>query len=372
MKSKKNPFSGVIGGIVLLVLGTGLLWWNEGNNVKNIKTLKEVSKNVVDISSSKVNSNYEGKLVATSGDLITEGEPLLDSTFSISVSTPKLVRTVEMYQWKEDESTDDDNHTTYSYKKVWEEDVINSNTFARGGHDNPNSMEYKTTDFEAESVKIGAYNLSIDQIRRLSANEYLKIESNNYPEGYHVDGNYLTNSANLDNPSIGDIRISWKYNNWQKVSVLAVVSGNSFTDYISNVGKHVNRVEKGTLKSSDFTTKINDENNMMKWIFRALGAFIIFLGYSSILSILTTLTRFIPILGGIVGAVLGLLALLIGIVHSLIVIAIAWIRFRPILGIALLVIAVGLVILINMIISKNKKKNQENDIPQINEQEINQ
>ena len=274
-----------------------------------------------------------------------------------------------MYQWKEDESTDDDNHTTYSYKKVWEEDVINSNTFARGGHDNPNSMEYKTTDFEAESVKIGAYNLSIDQIRRLSANEYLKIESNNYPEGYHVDGNYLTNSANLDNPSIGDIRISWKYNNWQKVSVLAVVSGNSFTDYISNVGKHVNRVEKGTLKSSDFTTKINDENNMMKWIFRALGAFIIFLGYSSIL---TTLTRFIPILGGIVGAVLGLLALLIGIVHSLIVIAIAWIRFRPILGIALLVIAVGLVILINMIISKNKKKNQENDIPQINEQEINQ
>ena len=49
MKSKKNPFSGVIGGIVLLVLGTGLLWWNEGNNVKNLQSVNEGLKNYTDI-----------------------------------------------------------------------------------------------------------------------------------------------------------------------------------------------------------------------------------------------------------------------------------------------------------------------------------
>ena len=371
-KAKKNPFSGVIGGIILLVIGTILLWWNEGNNVKNIKTLKEVTKNVVDISSSKVDSQYEGKLVATNGDLITEDEALVDTEFSISINTPKLKRVVEMYQWEENETTDEDNHTTYSYKKVWDEDVINSNTFARSGHDNPNSMEYKSKDFLAQNVKVGAYSLASDQIKMLNANEYLKIENNTTLEGYHIDGNYLTNSLDLDNPQIGDIKISWKYNNWEKASVLAVVAGNTFTDYVSKVGKHVNRVEKGALKSTDFEAKIKDENNLMKWIFRGLGALLIVLGYSSIISLLTSLTRFIPILGGIVGGLLGLVALLVGIVHSLIVIAIAWIRFRPILGISLLAIAVILIVVINMILGKNKKKNQENNIQQANDEVINQ
>lgn len=352
-----NPFSGIIGGFILIIVGTCLLWWNEGNNVKNIKTLKEVSKEVVDISSSSVNSKYEGKLVALSGKMVTEDEILTDSTFLISAKTPKLERFVEMYQWVEDESTDSDNNTTYSYSKKWSEEVINSNTFAKKGHDNPNSMEYKSESFVASGVKVGAYNLSSNQINKLPASDELKIDTKDFPNGYFLSNNYITNSTDLDNPQIGDIRISWKYNNWDDASVLAVVSGNSFVDFHSKSGKTVNRVEKGLLKSSDFTTMIQDENNALKWILRIVGLVIIIFGYLSIVSLATKLASFVPFLGGLVGGVISLIAALIGIIHTLIVIAIAWIRFRPILGIVLLAVAVVLIILVKKLIDKNKKDN---------------
>ena len=43
MKKIGNSIVGVIIGIICLIGGTGLLWWNEGNNVKNIKTTDEIS-----------------------------------------------------------------------------------------------------------------------------------------------------------------------------------------------------------------------------------------------------------------------------------------------------------------------------------------
>ena len=51
----------------------------------------------------------------------------------------------------------------------------------------------------------------------------------------------------------------------------------------------------------------------------------------------------IPLLGSIVGAGTGLVALLLGCAWSLVIIAIGWIRFRPLLGICLLGAAVALI-----------------------------
>ena len=72
MKKVGNSFKGVLGGFLFIVIGIGLLWWNEGNNVKNIKTTKEMEELVVDISSDKIDSAYEGKLIATHGKLLNE------------------------------------------------------------------------------------------------------------------------------------------------------------------------------------------------------------------------------------------------------------------------------------------------------------
>ena len=354
----KKKGGGIITALILLLLGTILLWWNEGNNVRNIKTITQMEKEVIEISSETVNPENDGKLVATNGQLVVEDDSINDNEFAVSMKTPHLRRVVEMYQWKEDSDTDDDGHKTYSYKKVWDESVINSTSFHNSnGHDNPNTMPYKSNDFYASSVKVGAYNLSREQIEGMYPNAEFDVSSDVAPEGYHKSGAYITNSSNLDNPAVGDIRIVWKYNDWEEASVLAVTSNNSFKDFVSDAGVHINRVDKGLLTSKELIQNQEDENNMFKWIMRAVGALLILFGYLSIVGPIQRLANKVPVLGGLVGSALSLIAFLVAVVHSLLIIIIAWFRYRPLLAIVLLVVVIAAIVGIVVLIKKKKANN---------------
>ena len=75
------------------------------------------------------------------------------------------------------------------------------------------------------------------------------------------------------------------------------------------------------------------ENKMMAWILRLVGFILIGMGFSGIFKPLPTLMAVVPFLGKIVGAGVGLIAWTLAAVVSLIVIAIAWLAYRPILAI---------------------------------------
>ena len=98
VKNKKQGFFGKMGnsfasiplGIVIVIFGCMMLWNNEKKNVINIKDVKEMRENIKTISSEEVNSDYEGKLIATYGKLNYGDSYLVDSTFGISVKTPIL------------------------------------------------------------------------------------------------------------------------------------------------------------------------------------------------------------------------------------------------------------------------------------------
>ena len=356
-KSNKKG-SGIIACLLLLVIGTILLWWNEGNNVRNIKTITQMEKEVVEISSEKVTPENDGKLVATNGSLVVEDETVNDNEFTVSMKTPHLKRVVEMYQWKEDEDTDDNGHKSYSYKRVWDESVINSSSFHDSGHSNPNSMPYKSNNFYASSVKVGAYNLSREQIEGMYTNAEYDVPAEVAIEGYHKSGVYITNSANLDNPAIGDVRITWRYNDWKEASVLAVTSNNSFKDFVSDAGVHINRVDEGLLTSKELIQNQEDENNMFKWIMRAVGSLLILFGYLSIVGPIQRLANKVPVLGGLVGWVLGAIAFLVAVIHSLLIIIIAWFRYRPVLAVLLLAVVIAAIVGIIVLIKSKKNKEQ--------------
>ncbi len=355
MKRIGNSFKGIAGGFVAILIGIVLLWWNEGNNVKNIKTTAEMSKTYIDVSSETVDSSNEGKLIATHGKLINEVE-LSDITFGVTVKSPVLERIVEIYEWEEESDTDEDGNTTYRYNKVWKDSLINSSDFHQGGHQNPASMPYGSEKYTSPQVMVGAFVLSKDQINMLSTKEtYTNFNEDKVKElDYTVNGNYITNAKDLANPEIGNIRISFVYNNSNDVSVLAVQSGNSFKDFESSYGKSINRVMDGILSGKEMIKVIEKENKILKWILRAAGALIIICGVATILKPISAITSYVPILGSIVGAAVGLISFAIGLAISFIIIAIAWIRFRPILGISLLAGAVILIVLL-VIRGKNKK-----------------
>ena len=354
MKKVKNSFGGVIGGIILLIAGTCLLWWNEGNNVKNIATTNEVETTAIEIKSDKVEASNDDKLVVVSDNLNVIDEEIADTEFGVALKTAKLQRKVEVYQWEEDSSTDDDGDTTYSYHKEWHEGLIDSGNFHNKSHVNPTSVDYHSESYQANEVKLGAFNLSTKQIGMLSTNAKYNPSSLKLKEGYTYQGDYITSAKDLNKPEIGDIRISWSYNDWKEVTILAVQKGTTFTDFVSKNGKKVNRVEKGTLTIEGIVANMRSENNMMKWIFRGIGALLIVFGYISILGPISTLASFVPILGGLVGGLLSLVGFLVGIVHSLIIIILAWFRFRPVLSVVLIAVVVALIFSIRKLVKSKK------------------
>ena len=355
MKKIGQSFGGIVGGLIFIVIAVILLWWNEGNNVRNLKTTSEMSKTYIDISSDSINPNNEGKLVATYGKLLNE-EELFDTLFDVKVVTPLLKRVVEVYQWKEESETDEDGEK-YNYTKVWSSELIDSGSFHESNHINPTTKPYQDEEFTSTNVKVGAFDLSVDQIKSLSTKGTVsEFNQEKISElDYTIYGSYLTNSANLNSPQIGDVRISFEYNNSTDVSILAVQTGNTFTDFVSSSEKRINRVMDGVHSGAEMIDVIKTENRMLKWMLRIVGIILCIGGFSAILKPISTITGFIPIVGNAVGAVVFVVSLLCGLALSLIVIAIAWIRFRPLLGIGLLVVAL---ILVFLLVTKLKKKNQ--------------
>ena len=344
MKKIGNSFVGVLVGIVMLIGGTGLLWWNEGNNVKNIKTTDELKKEVTEVNSDEIDKSNDGKLIVTSGELLASNE-VNDYSFGVSVTTPILKRKVEMYQWKEEEHTDSNDEKYYTYSKEWSDELIDSSNFNETGHKNPSAFSYKSETFKALFVKLGAFSLSDEQVDKLSTDKTLSLATFKAANGFYINDDYMTSSNNVNSPNVGDIRISWVYNDWEEATVLAVQKDNSFEDFTSSADKKVNRVEKGSLSSDEIIEMIVKENKILKWALRAAGLVIIFIGYLLLSGPLSTIASFVPIFGNLVGALLGIVSFMIGLVHSLIVIAIAWVRFRPVIAISLLVGALLIFIL---------------------------
>ena len=365
MKKLGESFKGILGGIVFIIIGIGLLWWNEGNNVKNIKTTDEMEKLVIDVKSDTVDAANEGKLIATYGKLLNE-QTMNDEDFKVSVKTPKLVRTVEMYQWQENEQTDDDNNTTYTYEKVWSETVIDSSNFHQAGHENPTMMPYSSKEFLSNSVQVGAFDLNSDQISSLSTKATFTGLSEEVAQdiNYKMVNNYYINSEDYNNPVVGDIRISFVYNDSTDISILAVQTGKTFTEFVSKVGKKESRLMDGIHSGKEMIEVIKQENKLIKWLLRLGGAILIMLGFSTILKPISVIGGVIPLLGSIVEGAVGIISFILGLCVSLVVIAVAWIRFRPILGIGLLAAVIVLLVLVK---TKFKKKPTNEEQPQVTE-----
>ncbi len=353
-KGEVTKKSGGIGaGIFLLLIGIGILWYNEGRTVKNQSTINEARKNYIQVKSDIISEKNEGKLVATKGKLdLNEAGELVDSKFGISAKAAKMVRTVEMYQWKEECETDDNDKKNCSYEKSWESTIIDSSEFEEGNHDNPGNMPYDTEVFLASNIRMGAYLLPDELVRQLScdkkkSNSDLVNQYNNSVESIKVDGNYLTDVKD-NSPEIGDIRISYQFIDSGSVSVLAVQTDDTFEAYTSKSGKDVYKILKGNYTGAQILEKMTKSNKSWKWILRFVGILLVISAFSSMFSFITNLTEKIPILGNIVGGATGLISAILGICVSFIVIAIAWFRFRPLLSIVLIVIVVALVVCLKM------------------------
>ena len=368
MKNKANAKSGggLIGGLILIVIGIMLLFWNEGRTVSMQSAINEGLKSYKDVASEQINPNNEGKLIATTGKLdLTNSAPVKDSTFGIIVNGAKLVRNVEMYQWVEECTTDDNNNTNCTYSKELKSDLVYSTEFTNSGHNNPASFQYEDEKFMATNVKVGAFDLPERLLDNLSCNEKLNNEklSQMYttPVGeYKLVGNYITNTKTDSETQIGDLRISYEYATDGEVSLLGVQSGSTLTAFTGKKGSSLFEIRRGSYTGKEILNNLTKQNKKIKWLFRILGTLAVILGISSLFAPLEMLANKVPVLGKVVSAGTGAVSFVLGLSISLLIIAVAWFRYRPILSIALIAIIIGLLVFLKL--KPKKEKPQENKL----------
>lgn len=242
MNNKLKSFLIMVLAIILFVFTIVI------DNIENEVAL-ELNENYIDIKNDSYDENNNDKLVALNGKIDINNETLKDNDFGVSVKSPILERHVEIFLWVEKEKTEN-GQTTYTYKKEWVSEMINSNKFHfNSRYENPTNVDYLSKNYYANEVTVGIFNLSKDEIDKLNSKVELKLDKVNtkkLPKGYKVSDKYITNSKNIDSPSVGDIRISYTYSNDTDVSVLAKQSNNDLVPYITKNKKSVDIVLSGT------------------------------------------------------------------------------------------------------------------------------
>ena len=423
-----NSFKAIGSGFLMFVLGTALLWWNEGRAVKTEKMLDEVGGNYVEMENpNKKDASLDGELICGSAMATTE-DSLVDSQFGIGAKAISIRRNVEYYQWVEHSETKREDKlggkevttTTYTYTKEWVSSPIQSSDFHDPAYQNKNTVLNTIDESEqwAENVKFGAYTLPESLIHRISSREAIDLAISEdllkqfdkttqaaYERFYGVqkalqkniqqqptqqpaqqmaipdsvrallpdsvkavldslqavndsinkqmenaenkkDLQYIHQASNVlyfgrvpGSPEVGDVRVTFEKVVPAKVTVMAVVDGDTFKAYKAKNGKRFQTLVMGKKSGDEIIDAEKEANNMILWALRIIGIMIVIGGLKGIFGFLETILKVVPFVANIFGWGVGIVCTVLGIVWSLIVIAIAWLFYRPLLGISLLVLA---------------------------------
>ena len=357
-----NSLGGIFTGLLLFIGATVLIWWNEGRAVKTDKMLKEAQGQVVEMPDiSRVDSAFEGKLVHATG-MATTADSLVDSQFKVGTRAIALKRDVEYYQWVEhaqSESKDklggaQETTTTYTYDLQWVSSPVNSAEFHDPDYKNENFVRQQVeSDVKyAQNVSFGAFRLNPEQIRSISGSTPLAVVDS-------TGSNVIYIGADPSKPDVGDVRITFTQVKPAEVSIVASVSGDTFADYKAKNGKTFSALRMGNIPQEQIFESEHASNKMLLWVFRILGLLLVIGGLRSIFSILETLFKVVPFLSNIVGWGVGLVCGVVGFAWTLIVAALAWVAYRPVLAIALLVIAAAAI----WYFATHGKKKEDTPVP---------
>lgn len=350
-----GSIGGVFIGMALVLASIVLLFWNEGRYVETYRTLVEGQGLVIDVPATEVSDVNEGKLVHVIGE-VDVGDGVTDEDFGISAPALRLQRTVSIYQWQEREESHaekklgggEETVTTYTYEKVWSETLNPSSGFReRAGHENPSEVAYESVTLDVSEARVGAFTLQGSQIAALDTFAPLLIrevpEDAEWPDGAQLVQGSIYIGHNSRNPNVGDLKVSYQIVSANTLSVVSGQSGQSFAPFETRAGGTIDMAMTGKHTATEMFASAQNDNVVLTWVLRLVGLVLSVIAFSMILRPLSVLADVIPLIGNIVEGATGFMSFLMGLAVSAVTIAIAWVFFRPLIGIALLVVAAAAV-----------------------------
>ena len=302
--------------------------------------------------------------------------------------------------------------TTYTYSKEWVSRPIDSGQFKDPAYRGKNTILTTVEDQDqyAENVTWGAYKLNERQIHSISSREGMNLtisedllkqldgnaktayerfygskqsaeqpaqtaelsdsakaandsinnaianaENKKDLEYVHQAGNILYFGRVPGVPEVGDVRVTFEKTVPAKVTVMAVVDGDTFKPFKAKNGKRFQTLVMGKKTGDEIIDAEKEANNMWLWVLRIIGVVMVIGGLKGIFGFIETILKVVPFIAGIFGWGIGAVCTVVGVVWSLIIIAIAWLFYRPLLGITLLALA-GFLIWVFAFKGKDKLK----------------
>lgn len=390
-----SSLKGVLFGFVLFIAGFPILFWNEGRAVATAKRLAEGAGAVVDIQADSVDAANDGKLVHVSGKADTK-DVLADEAFGVSCNALRLKRMVEIYQTVEESETkrvkEGDKTreiTTYTYKKDWCKAPIDSAQFHDPSMRNANppaAMPFSDLEQCAANVSLGAFKLSEKHVRRIGESKPFAFPADfkvpaTIPGGQFQNGTiYIpfvaATSANgaaaasgspllaaaqalaapsqaisrvvAVGPVPGDVRVTFSVVVPHDVTIVEQQTNGTLAPWAASDGETLSFVKDGIVPAAKIFADAKSTNAKITWLLRLAGLFVMFFGLKMVLGPLDTLVDVIPVVRGLVAAGTALVAGLLAGACALFTIGVAWIFYRPLIGIPLIVGGVALIVVLLM------------------------
>lgn len=338
----------IVFGLAFVPLSIMLLFWNEGRSVQTARSLDEGAHQVLSVAAARVDPANERRLVHVTGELRTSGA-LSDPDFAVSAPALRLVRTVEMYQWREVTRGGAGRSTNYDIVREWSAEPIDTAQFhVRGtGQVNP-PMRWRTRQQLAANAQLGAFRVGDFLLSELPANDSLSL-----PQGHaaalagrfdlpaQVVDSAIYLSRNPSAPEIGDYRITFTLARPQPVSVIAQQTGDKFAPFQTQAGDRLAMIRPGTAPAEQMFRIAEEQNVFMTWLLRVVGCAMQFFGWLMILRAVNVVS-FVPLLGPLVDAGAGLVAFALTAIIALPVMALAWLWARPLLALGIIAVGAGL------------------------------
>ena len=351
-----ESIKGILFGIIVIPLTIILLWWNEGRAVTTANSLKEGAAAVVSVASDKVDAANEKKLVHMTGDA-KAAEPVVDPDYGVSAPALRLVRSEEIYQWVESQKSEtkqkvgggEETTTTYTYDKKWVDEPVNSSEFKKpDGHTNEGELIAGNANISAENVTLGAFKVPESFVKQMgSPTKHAVTDADlaklpaDLKEGAKIQSGAFYFGEKPDAPKVGDVRVSFEVVKPGPFSIMAAQLGDTFEPYQTKAGDAIDFIEAGTVSAETMFKNAASANTIITWLLRFVGFLFMAFGFMAIMRPLSVLGSVIPFIGNIIGMGTGLISFVLAGTISLVVIAIAWIVVRPLLGIVILALAIG-------------------------------
>lgn len=292
--------------------------------------------------------------------------------------------------------------TEYSYEKAWTEGRQASEHFARPeGHENP-AQKYES-EYWVARAKLGAFDLPGERLLGIGGAERIAWEPEWVPAAERValreaeiaaakagagaeveqsaegaDGetaaevsaaaselaplsleaeqaldaakplkkvrNGFYYGKNPDVPEVGDLRIEFTEVKARDVSVVAAQQGSGFGAWAAKNGRTIFLMSDGRRSAAEMFESAHSANKLLAWLLRLAGFALMCFGLKGITYPLKVLADVLPFLGSVVGWLMGTASFLVALPLTLLTIGLAWVAYRPLVGVPLLVAAGALAV----------------------------